>query len=121
MKKYALALVIVGLVVFGVFLLAGGGGNAEGKNAFIECLKDEGVTIYGSLTCPACAQMASEFGGYNVIRPIYVECTVESRRCDQEMVVSYVPAVQIDGVLLDEPPTPENIARATGCPIELFN
>ena len=46
-------------------------------NNFIQCLKEKGVIIYGSEWCPYCKSLAERLGGYDVVIPIYVECTVE--------------------------------------------
>ncbi len=85
------------------------------ESSFLECLANEGVVIYGSKTCPACAQLAEEYGGYENMEPIYVECTEDYQRCNEEMLVGYVPAIQIDGELYDGWGSPENLAKETGC------
>jgi hypothetical protein len=81
----------------------------------VACLKEKGVVIYGSRTCPACAQMVTLFKGYEVIDPIYVECQTSGLRCSQEMQTQYVPEVQIAGNLFKGPATPAAISAAVGC------
>ena len=83
----------------------------------VACLKEKGVVIYGSRTCPACAQMVTLFKGYEVIDPIYVECQTNGLRCSVEMQTQYVPEVQISGSLFQGPATPAAIAAAVGCPV----
>ncbi len=83
--------------------------------AFVQCLADAGVVVYGSNTCPACTQFANSLGGYDVIAPIYVECTEEWERCSVEMQGNFVPEIQIDGVLYEGSRAPEELARVTGC------
>ena len=40
-------------------------GEDEGKmSVLVECLKEKGVVVYGSKTCPACAQLVDGFGGH---------------------------------------------------------
>ncbi len=90
-------------------------GKEEISQDFFECLKEKGVVIYGNRTCPACARLAEEFGGYDAMSLIYVECTEEMERCNQEMLVNYVPAVQINDELFEEWGSPENLAKETGC------
>ncbi len=89
-----------------------------GHTSFVECLAENGVVIYGSRTCPACASLSEEYGGYEKMKPIYVECTVEQERCIEEMLVGYVPVVQINGEIFDDWGSPENLARETGCRID---
>ncbi len=89
-------------------------------NGFIQCLADAGVVIYGSKTCPACAQLEQEYGGYEIVKPIYLDCsglgTAEEReRCMNEMQTMYVPEIQIKGNLFKGWGSPEALAEATGC------
>ncbi len=82
---------------------------------FVLCLKEEGVIIYGSVTCPFCHQLAQMFGGYDVIDPIYVECSEDHERCMEEMQTNGVPEIQIKGELYQGGRSPEEIGRAVGC------
>ncbi len=95
--------------------------SKDGVNSsFIKCLADAGVVIYGSSTCPACAQLEREYGGYEKISPIYLDCSglgtnEETERCGNEMKTNLVPEVQINGELFDGWGSPENLAKETGC------
>lgn len=84
-------------------------------SSFISCLKDSGVVIYGSATCPACIQLLNEYENTEVLKPIYVECNTEPERCQAEMLVNYVPAIQINGEVFDVWGSPENLAEITNC------
>ncbi len=89
-------------------------------SSFIDCLVDAGVVIYGSSTCPACAQLENEWGGREVVDPIYLDCSglgtvEETERCGSEMKTRFVPEVQINGELFDKWGSPENLAKETGC------
>jgi hypothetical protein len=86
-------------------------------SSLMDCLKEEGVVVYGSKTCPACAQLVSAFGGYDVIAPIYVECMEDGDRCSSEKQTGYVPEIQIKGELYKESRSPEVIASEVGCNI----
>ncbi len=86
-------------------------------NSLMDCLKREGVVVYGSKTCPACAQLVSSFGGYDIIAPIYVECAEEGSRCSAEKHTGYVPEIQIKGELYEGGRSPEVIASEVGCSI----
>ena len=81
----------------------------------VSCLEEEGVVIYGSVTCPFCTELANEFGGYEVIDSIYVECTEEPDRCDEEMIGRGVPEIQIEGEMYQGSREPAAIGQAVGC------
>ncbi len=87
---------------------------------FMQCLKEEGVVIYGSTTCPACSRLEGEYGGYEIVKPIYLDCSrlgseEELARCKEEMKTGFVPEIQIKGELFDEWGSPETLAKETGC------
>jgi hypothetical protein len=81
----------------------------------VDCLKEEEVVIYGSVSCPACANLISNFGGHRVILPIYVECSEEGERCQNEKLTSYVPEIQIKGELHEGERSLETLAEKAGC------
>ncbi len=87
---------------------------------FVQCLKEEGVVIYGSTTCPACSRLEEEYGGYEIIKPLYLDCSrrgteEELAQCREEMKTEFVPEIQIKGDLFDEWGSPEALAKETGC------
>jgi hypothetical protein len=82
--------------------------------SFIGCLKQEGVRIYGSETCPYCQDLVMLFGGYELISPIYVECPEEQELC-AETKTGLVPEIQIKGELYEEARTFDGLAQATNC------
>ena len=82
---------------------------------FIDCLDDGGVTVYGAEWCPACRQLADSLGGYELVDPIWVECTVEGERCDEEMEGTGVPEVHINGHYETGVIPPETLAEEAGC------
>ncbi len=84
-------------------------------NQFVSCLAENEVVAYTSETCPACFRFAQQFGGYEFIEPINVECSENPDECQQNMQTGYVPEVHIDGQVLETPPTPEDLSAATGC------
>jgi hypothetical protein len=94
----------------------------EVSQDFIECLKEEGVMIYGSSTCSACEKLREEYGGYSVLKPIYLDCSQlgseeDFKKCIEEMKTGYVPEVQINGEVFKQWGSPENLAEETGCPL----
>lgn len=86
-------------------------------NDFVQCLAQAGIVIYGSKTCPACTSLVNSFGGYEIIKPIYVECSEEGDRCREEMQTNFVPEIQIKGRIYSAPRDPESLGAAVGCEI----
>ncbi len=128
LKKRTLLASLAGIVLIaGAFLLTHDFSLPEEENKnngrmeeFVECLKEEGVIIFGSSTCPACKMLEEEYGGYEVIKPIYLDCSTfgereEVARCREEMETDFVPEVQIKGEVFKEWGSPENLAKETGC------
>ncbi len=68
----------------------------DDMDLFVDCLKENDVTIYGSDWCPFCRDLVDSFGGYEVVSPIYVECTEEEDRCADEMQGRGVPEIQVE-------------------------
>ncbi len=115
---------IIALVVIGVVYLLTNNQleMPDQESSFIECLKDAGVVIYGSQTCPACSRLEEEYGGYEIIKPIYVDCSgIASEedfiRCQEEIQTGFVPEIQIRGEVLDEWGSPQVLSEITGCQI----
>ncbi len=81
----------------------------------VDCLEEKNMVIYGSKTCPACANLADSFGGYDKIEQIYVECTDDWDRCQSEKKTGYVPEIQIDGELYEEGRSLSLLASYVGC------
>ncbi len=89
--------------------------EGKGLTELVDCLAEEGVVIYGSRTCPACAQLAESFGGYEEIESIYVECTEDYDRCGKEKTTGWVPEIQIKGELYEGGRSPASLAEEAGC------
>lgn len=88
------------------------------NNEVINCLKEKKVVIYGTETCPFCARLVEDFGGYDVIDPIYVNCTKNSQKCSTEMKTNYVPEIQINKNIYEGERTFNAIANEVNCLIE---
>ena len=119
MRKTLLIVVVVVVAIVAIFyFIRPINGTGEGDHHYtllVSCLADRGVLIYGSRTCPSCVVLINQFGGYDVIGPIYVECADDQERCIQEMQGRYVPEIQIGGEIYNGPRTPEALAEITGC------
>lgn len=87
----------------------------EQDAALVQCLSEADVVVYGTETCPACTQFAMQFGGYDVIDPIYVECADNPEECEANMQTEFVPEVQIDGIVTEDR-SKAGLAAQTGCP-----
>ncbi|MFP4022587.1 MAG: glutaredoxin domain-containing protein [Candidatus Paceibacterota bacterium] len=83
----------------------------------VACLDDAGVVIYGSRTCPYCSQLVESFGGRDIVDSIYVECSDEPERCQEELIGKGVPEIQIDGEMYRESRDPKVIGEAANCQI----
>lgn len=82
--------------------------------SFHECLAEKGVKVYGANWCGFTNQLAENLGGYELITPIYVECTKEKEICDQEQIGGY-PTIKINGEKVSIERTFDGFAQATGC------
>ena len=135
MNKNILATTIGMLIIGGAFFVTNlnGGGQAsiasfeantseekideEKMIELVDCLKEKGVVIYGSAWCPACSDVVEKFGGYEIIDPIYVECTEEEEKCREEMTGTAVPEIQIEGEICRSNRYPQELAEKVGCEI----
>jgi len=118
-KKSKILLIISGIILLGVItwiLLPKENNELEvSKNIFIQCLIDQGMVVYASRTCPACAQFAQELGGYDKVGSLFVECSEEQERCENEMKTNFVPEIQINGEVYQGPRDIESLSKITGC------
>jgi hypothetical protein len=123
MKKVFLILLVVGISVSVFFFIKQEEKRKLEKQRieeFISCLKEAGVVIYGSSVCPACAQLEKEYGGKEVLKPIYLDCSgrgpeQETKECNEKLQTGFVPEIQINGALFDAWGSPQALAQETGC------
>ena len=90
--------------------------DLEKISVVINCLDEKGVKIYGANWCGYTNAFVEDLGGYEIIAPIYVECTEEVELCSQEEVKGY-PTTKINGESYSGPRTFEGLSQATGCPV----
>lgn len=91
--------------------------GSNGMETLVGCLEEENVVIYGSKTCPACGMLADSFGGYDMIEPIYIECSENWDECSKNKETGLVPEIQIGGELHEGSRNPEALADAVGCKV----
>ncbi len=89
---------------------------SEELTEFIYCLKEANFVIYGANWCGWTKKLTDMFGGFDMVKPIYVECTEEEELCQEKEVMAY-PTILINGEEYQGERTFEEIAAATGCEI----
>jgi glutaredoxin len=81
-----------------------------------QCLTENGAVLYGTRTCPHCANQKKMFG--DAVKYIdYVECTEQLSLCTQKGIRS-VPAWEIDGKFYVGERALDSLATLAGCPFE---
>lgn len=83
---------------------------------FIGCLKDSGFKIYGANWCGWTEKLVTMLGGFDMVEPIYVECTEQKEECDNAGVTGY-PTIIINGEGYQGQRTFKAFSDATGCEI----
>ncbi len=117
MTKKIIIVLIISLLIFLIYWLKTTKEKEfNGINSgFIQCLSKKGVIIYGTRTCPACSYLAESLGGYESIDKIFIDCAQNNEKCSKEMQTSFVPEIQINGILYEGDIVPESLAEETGC------
>lgn len=95
--------------------------DLEEISKFVGCLADFGMVVYGNAGCPACRQFVEFFGGYDIVSSIYVECSEQRERCNEEAKTGYVPEVQLNGEVYQGVRDFEAFSQATGCPAPIIS
>ena len=90
--------------------------SSEELTEFIYCLKEANFVIYGANWCGWTEKLTNMFGGFDMVKPIYVECTEEEELCEEKEVSAY-PTILIKGEGYQGERTFEKIAAATSCEI----
>src|SRR4030042_1598509 len=123
MKKGINKLAIVGVVVVAIVaIIIGykaftGMSVAAGSNYdnFAKCLTEDGVVMYGSVTCPHCQNQKKVFGdSFQYID--YVECSEDPTQCNKNGV-QFVPTWYIMGKLFNGEKTIEDLSSLSGCEV----
>lgn len=83
---------------------------------FVDCLAQAGLKIYGANWCGWTKRLVTMLGGFDLVAPIYVECTVQQELCDSEGIRGY-PTIKINGTEYHGERTFDALSRATGCPV----
>jgi len=80
---------------------------------FAKCLTTKGLIFYGVSWCPHCANEKKLFGdSFQYVN--YVECTLETARCQMANITA-LPTFIIDNTRLTGEQSLETLAQITGC------
>ncbi len=89
--------------------------SQEGEmERFINCLADNNFIIYGEEWCGFCTELVNQFGGYDIVDPIYVECTEEVDLCQEKGIQGY-PTIHLEGERFPGTRNLSDFAQYTGC------
>ncbi|MFW5847012.1 MAG: hypothetical protein ACOCUU_02510 [Nanoarchaeota archaeon] len=88
--------------------------DLEKLSDFNNCLAEKGVKIYGANWCGYTSQWVETLGGFDIVSPVYIECTENEELCSQEEVRGY-PTTKINGETYTGDRTLEAIGQETGC------
>lgn len=83
---------------------------------FIDCLKNSDFKIYGANWCGWTVRLVTMLGGFEMVRPIYIECTEQQEECEKAGITGY-PTIFIKGKRYQGERTFKAFSDATGCPI----
>lgn len=90
----------------------------EEDKQLAQCIKDKGITMYGTSWCPHCKHQKSEFGAKNDEEfaqiANYVDCEASAKECRDKKVTGYPTWLQPDGKELQQG-TIKEIAKDCGC------
>ena len=86
----------------------------NGITGFVTCLERAGFRIYGANWCGWTRKLVDEFGGFDVVKPIYIECTEQQRLCNEKGIRGYPTILIKDKPYIGER-TFEGFEKATGC------
>jgi hypothetical protein len=90
--------------------------SSEELEKFVECLKDADFVIYGANWCGYTKQLVTMLGGWDMVKPIYVECTENEELCQEKGVGGY-PTILIQGEEYQGGRTFEEFGAATDCQV----
>ncbi|MGI6589898.1 MAG: hypothetical protein ACOX1V_04545 [Candidatus Iainarchaeum sp.] len=82
--------------------------------AFSDCLAEKGVVVYGANWCGYTNNLVDNLGGFELVSPFYVECTVEDELCNEKEIRGY-PTVTLNGEVINPERTFAGFASVTGC------
>ena len=88
--------------------------SSEELTKFIDCLRGANFVIYGANWCGWTKKLVEMLGGFDMVKPIYVECTEEEELCEEKGIRGY-PTIFIEGEEYQGARTFEGFTAATDC------
>ena len=92
--------------------------SSEELTKFVECLDQNELLIYGANWCGWTQKLVEMLGGFDMVKPIYIECVEQEQLC-QEKGISGFPTIFIKGEKYEGPRTFKDLSAATSCPMPL--
>jgi glutaredoxin len=114
-KHIGIILGIVCLVLIGFWY--NGQRQTPTYATFAQCLRDQGVTMYGAAWCPHCQNQKRAFGDSFKYIP-YVECPDEPAKCQAAGVTGYPTWIFTDGSRLEGEQALSTLGEKTSCPFK---
>ncbi len=90
--------------------------KAEDLKQFVSCLNNSSFKIYGTKSCTYCKQLVEMLGGYDMVKPIYIDCNEQPEECSKANIRAY-PTIFINGTYYKGQRTFADFSNATGCPV----
>lgn len=88
--------------------------NPQEMADFINCLADADFRIYGANWCGWTSQLVGMFGGWDAVKPVYIECTEQEELCQEKEIMGY-PTILVKGQDYQGSRTFDDFAKTTGC------
>lgn len=90
----------------------------EEMDKFIACLAKSDFVIYGAEWCGWTGKIVNMLGGFESVKPIYIECEEEKEICAEKNITGY-PTILIAENPYQGARTFADISKATACPLPL--
>ena len=88
--------------------------DKEELTKFMSCLEEADFKIYGANWCGWTKKLVTMLGGFEMVEPIYVECTERVEDCQNAGIMGY-PTIFIKGERYEGQRTFEAFSAATDC------
>lgn len=92
--------------------------SSEELAKFVGCLEKADFVIYGANWCSWTKKLVEMLGGWDMVKPIYIECTEETELCEEKEISGY-PTIFVRGERYQGSRTFEGFAAATDCDVSV--
>lgn len=114
--NYLIIALVVIAIAYGIYVSLKPEGPGQ-YDSFAQCLRDNGVVMYGTDWCPHCQAQKRLFGS-SFKYVTYVNCDYNKAACDAAGVEGYPTWVFPSGPSLSGEQPLETLAQRTGCAID---